>query len=207
MKTNKVLFGLLFSAMVAAAATPVVPVSATTERRTVVTLANGNTLENTTSGRYLRDSSNRVRREEGPLITISDPIARTTVILDTRSKTGRRVVLLNRTQDPSPVVTRSGQPTTSQDLGERTIDGILTKGKQHVNVIPANGKLGNKQPIEMRTQIWYSEELQLPLLTTVSSPLSEATIRMTIESQAEPDPSLFIVPADYKISDVSPASR
>lgn len=193
-------------ALTTAAPTTIVPVSATIERTKVVTLANGHTLENTTSGKYYRDSFNRVRREEGPLVIISDPVQGTTLILDTRTKTGRRVSRPSQAP-PSAAVSRSGQPTKSEPLGDRSIDGISTTGRQYVNVIPVNEKLGNKEPIEQRTQLWFSEALQLPLLTVISSPLSEVTVRMKIASKQEPDPDLFVVPRDYKIGDVSPAAR
>lgn len=207
MKHSRALLTFAFSvALAGAGTTPVVPITASTERTTVVTLADGNTIEKTSTGKYYRDSLNRVRREEGPFVTISDPVARSTVILDTRTKVGRRVSVTSP-NPASPFATAKGNPPETMDLGERTIGGVKTRGKQHVNVIPANGKLGNKHPIEQKTQLWFSDALQLPVLTVVSSPISETRVRLKVASRDEPDPALFVVPQDYKVVDVIPAAR
>lgn len=70
------------------------PYSAEITTETVQTLADGNRIARRTTGRVYRDSEGRVRREEdrpsgSPSITISDPVAGTTLALDAATRTAR----------------------------------------------------------------------------------------------------------------------
>jgi hypothetical protein len=70
------------------------PYSAEIEAGNTQTLADGNRIVQRTTGRIYRDSDGRVRREEdrpsgGPTVSITDPFAGTTFILDPVNRTAR----------------------------------------------------------------------------------------------------------------------
>lgn len=86
-----------------------------------------------------------------------------------------------------------------EDLGERTIEGVMAKGTRTTTVIPA-GNIGNELPIRIVAEQWHSPDLSLLVLTKHNDPQSgETTYRTTNIVRAEPDASLFQVPPDYKL--------
>ena len=67
------------------------------------------------------------------------------------------------------------------------------------------GAIGNLQPLKVVSEQWFSRDLQLLVMTKHSDPRSgETTYRLQNIVRAEPDRSLFAVPADYtlKASDI-----
>jgi hypothetical protein len=94
-----------------------------------------------------------------------------------------------------------------QQLGTQNIEGVEAEGKRVITTIPA-GKIGNERPIEIVYETWYSKELQLVVYSKNSDPrYGEQTYRLTNINRSEPDPSLFTVPADYKIVSESPVYK
>lgn len=86
-------------------------------------------------------------------------------------------------------------------LEHKTIDGIAVEGRSTRTVIPA-GQIGNEQPLTITNEEWRSTDLKVLVLTRHTDPRSgESTYRLTNIVRAEPDPSLFIVPADYTVKD------
>jgi hypothetical protein len=84
-------------------------------------------------------------------------------------------------------------------LEHKTIEGVAVEGRKTTTVIPA-GEVGNEQPITITSEEWRSPELGLLVLTRHSDPRSgESTYKLQNIIRAEPDQSLFIVPADYTV--------
>ena len=84
-------------------------------------------------------------------------------------------------------------------LEHKTIEGIAVEGRKTTTVIPA-GQIGNEQPITITSEEWRSPELNLLVLTKHSDPRSgESSYRLVNIIRAEPDASLFMVPADYTV--------
>jgi hypothetical protein len=112
----------------------------------------------------------------------------------------------NWTKDISAIATlhAPGQDAsggTEESLGSRLIAGVEANGTRGTITIPA-GTIGNEQPIEIVSERWYSEELQLELMTKRSDPRSgETTYELRNLQRVEPLPSLFEVPADYTINE------
>ena len=93
---------------------------------------------------------------------------------------------------------RSKYETRTEDLGVQTIEGVEAVGTRTITTIPA-GAIGNERPIDMVYERWYSNELQLVVMSKNSDPrFGEQTYRLTNIVRSEPDPSLFEVPSDYK---------
>jgi len=93
-----------------------------------------------------------------------------------------------------------GQVST-EDLGSQTMEGVLVKGTRTTHTIPA-GQIGNEAPITIVSEVWTSPELKTVVYSKRSDPrIGEQTFRLTNIVRAEPNSSLFTVPADFRIVD------
>lgn len=91
-----------------------------------------------------------------------------------------------------------------ESLGTQTIEGVAAEGTRITHTIQA-GSIDNERSIEIVFERWYSQELQLFVLTKTSDPRSgESTGRMTNINLGEPDATLFEIPADYKVTELKP---
>jgi len=88
---------------------------------------------------------------------------------------------------------------TTTSLGTKTFEGVKAEGKQTTWTIPA-GQVGNRAPIVVTSESWYSPELQVTLYTRYNDPRTgESIYRLAALKRAEPAPDLFKVPPDYKM--------
>ena len=91
--------------------------------------------------------------------------------------------------------------STKEDLGRQTIEGVNATGTRTTWTIPA-GAIGNLQPIKIVSEQWMSPDLQILVLTKHSDPRTgENLYRLQNIVRAEPDHSLFTVPADYTLKE------
>ena len=89
----------------------------------------------------------------------------------------------------------------TENLGSQTMEGVQVTGVRTTQTI-AVGKIGNDRPISIVTEVWTSPELKTIVLSKRNDPrMGEQTFKLTNIQRAEPDPSLFTVPSDYKISE------
>jgi hypothetical protein len=156
-------------------------------------------------------------------VSINDPVAGTRYELDPNAKTAVKVTLranLDRTLnqeieakvkqarereelaksqgDQVRVKVPLDNTQKTESLGSKVIEGVQADGKRHTETIPA-GAIGNDKPIEIINETWFSSELQTVVMSKHSDPRSGDVIyTLTNIQRAEPDPSLFQVPADYK---------
>ncbi|HTW65090.1 MAG TPA: hypothetical protein VME17_10765 [Bryobacteraceae bacterium] len=94
----------------------------------------------------------------------------------------------------------SAKPQT-EDLGSQTMEGVLVNGTRTTYTIPA-GQIGNDQAISIVTEVWTSPELKTIIYSKRSDPrMGDQTFKLTNIVRAEPDPTLFTVPSDFKITD------
>jgi hypothetical protein len=88
-----------------------------------------------------------------------------------------------------------------EDLGSQTMEGVLVTGLRTTRTIP-EGQIGNEKPITVVTEVWSSPELKTVVYSKRNDPrMGEQTFRLTNIVRAEPNRSLFTVPADFKIVD------
>jgi hypothetical protein len=177
-------------------------------------LFDGTRTERTVPAKYYRDSAGRVRREQTILglealdptaesraiITIVDPVARTTYVLMLDTREAQRIPFDSRAlvNQPYPAPPQPGV-TQQESLGIRSIDGISAMGRRTRLTIPV-GRVGNDRPIEIIDERWESPDLKVLLLSRYHDPRTiDVEYRLTNVSQAEPSPELFTVPADYRI--------
>jgi hypothetical protein len=94
------------------------------------------------------------------------------------------------------MTTESSAETTS--LGQQIVNGVTATGTRIVRVIPV-GALGNEKPITSTLEEWKSAELGIPVRITAKSSIGGSlTYNLQDLQRAEPDASLFSVPAGYK---------
>ena len=86
-----------------------------------------------------------------------------------------------------------------ESLGNQTIAGVAATGTRVTKTIPA-GEIGNDRAINIVSETWYSDDLQMVVMSKHSDPRSgETTYSLGNVQRAEPAASLFAVPADYKV--------
>jgi hypothetical protein len=94
----------------------------------------------------------------------------------------------------------SGKTTTTQ-LGTKDFDGVRAEGKNVSYTIPS-GEIGNKNPIVVSTETWYSPELQMTVYSKISDPrVGDSTYRLANIKRGEPAATLFMVPDGYSVKD------
>lgn len=98
----------------------------------------------------------------------------------------------------------SGQVTygnaTTESLGADTMQGLSVLGTRVTRTIPA-GQIGNALPILIITDKWYSQDLQIDVMTVHSDPRTGTTTTAMINVvRGEPNSSLFKMPPGYKIT-------
>jgi hypothetical protein len=90
---------------------------------------------------------------------------------------------------------------TKEELGSQIVEGVMATGTRSTTTIEA-GAIGNAQPIHVVSEQWYSEDLKVLVLTRHSDPRSgDTTYRLTNIVLAEPQRTLFEVPADYTVKE------
>lgn len=109
----------------------------------------------------------------------------------------------------APLAAIAGAPgqkwdTRTEQLGVQNIEGVDAEGTRTITTIPADA-IGNERPIEIVYERWYSKELQMIVYSKHTDPrFGEQTYRLTNINRSEPDPSLFEVPAGYKVLSEGP---
>ncbi len=93
------------------------------------------------------------------------------------------------------------QDTKREQLGTRSINGVLAEGIRTTSTIPA-GELGNDLPLVTVRENWTSRELGLEILTITDDPRNEkTTVELQDVSLSEPDTSLFEPAPGYKVEE------
>jgi hypothetical protein len=79
------------------------------------------------------------------------------------------------------------------------MEGVLANGSRITRTIPA-GQIGNERAITIVTEIWTSPELKTIIYSKRTDPrMGEQTFRLTNITRTEPSPTLFAVPAGFKV--------
>jgi hypothetical protein len=166
-----------------------------------------------------RDSMGRVRTEwpeQGIApggVEIQDPTTGYVWTLDFVHKVAYRsslaaaqgVAALSSTPDPVGTQKKpTGETITVESLGVQTISGVVANGIRRTTVWPVGSARGNDKPITAVNEIWTAQIEGVMLLEKNSqSDGSASTVTLKNFNTREPDPSLFKVPATYRIVDES----
>ena len=149
------------------------------------------------------------RRKQGEFVLaeIRDPESGSFYVIDDQNKVVHRFAMQER---PTPVrnpptaaqraeAAKSRTEWSTTKLEAQNIEGVIAEGNRQSRTIPV-GEVGNDRPIVTSSESWYSQEMQLMVLSKYSDPRNgDQTTRMTNISRAEPDASLFMPPAGYSV--------
>jgi len=184
------------------------------ELETTQTLADGGTVTHRTYNIIARDSRGRTHNENRVWTTTEGSEARLNYIvtfdLDAHARTfiypathfARQFILqAPSTGGPKDVKIIDPHPPTVQkeDLGTNFEDDLQLKGSRETRTYPP-GVMGNDHPLVITNEYWYSPDLQLNITVKRTDPRFGTQIVHVVNlHREEPDPSLFEVPADYKL--------
>lgn len=116
----------------------------------------------------------------------------------------KKRALVEDSGEVKPLKKRRPEP---ESLGRQVIEGVEAEGTRTTTTIPA-GQIGNELPINIVSEQWYSPELQLLVMSKHRDPRTgETTYRLTNINRAEPDRTLFEVPADYALRSEDEVNR
>jgi Surface antigen variable number repeat len=113
----------------------------------------------------------------------------------------RRIQVLNdaRRELDQVAATYNGGKVSVDDLGTLTVNGIPARGTRLTTLVPV-GAIGNDKEFHSVTERWFSSDLNLLVKSVSTDPrFGTTTYELTNISRQAPDPSLFQVPADYRI--------
>jgi len=169
-----------------------------------------------------RDSVGRTRTERhifasapdsAIVVEIIDPVARVkyTYTLDAVDKVAHRQRLVSAKPATGTPAARSAsmkaQPAESrpemsnEELGTRTIEGILAEGTRRTVTYPVDS-MGNDRPISAVTETWTAPDLKVQIMIRQNDPrLGESTYKLVNISRDEPSASLFQPPPEYTVVD------
>jgi hypothetical protein len=206
------------------------PYSATMVTETTQVLSDGNRIHHPTTARIYRDSEGRVRNEQSlagldslaprsdvqQVVFINDPVAGVNYALNLSEKTatkstwgrGGRRDAKQQAEPDRGMASRgrsgrgpdaAGSNVKTEPLGRKTIAGLAADGTRTTIIIPA-GQVGNEQPMRIVSEMWYSPDLQAPVLSKHWDPRAGETVfRLVNISRSEPAAALFLPPPDYRV--------
>lgn len=210
------------------------PFSGVAVTESTQTLADGNRITRKTQSNLFRDSQGRVRKEVtisgfAPLaasgepksfVVINDPVANTNFVLHPENKIAENVghpfrkmkelakggAIEDRRQAREQQEIASGI-LKKEDLGTQVIGGVSAQGTRVTKTIPA-GQMGNEKPILIVHETWFSNDLQMVVMSKRTNPwIGETTYTLTNIQRTEPAAALFAVPSDFTVKQGGPGRR
>jgi hypothetical protein len=202
------------------------PFSGVAVTESTQTLADGNHITHKTQTNVFRDGQGRVRKEVtlsgfGPLaassepksfVVISDPVANANFVLHPDTKVAEKMGhgrggmkgLAKGGKFEEKMQARQESEIAAgnlkkEDLGTQVIGGVSAQGTRLTKTIPA-GQIGNEKPIFVVHETWFSNDLQLVVMSKRSNPwVGETTYTLTNIQRTEPAAALFAVPSDFTV--------
>lgn len=176
------------------------------EERTHTTSDGESVSERVVSNIY-RDSAGRMRVEwrvenggkSARLASLLDPVSGSAYMILIEAKRALRL------GGPDPGSFNFGFPaigrvlpghkwrTKNEPLGDRVIEGIKVAGSRTTRTSE------DEPPLTALHEEWLSVSLHLTVLVEASGPGWKHTAKLQNIDQHEPDPALFVIPADYAI--------
>ena len=203
-------------------AIPGAPFSADVVKESLQVQPGGSSVPVSARGKMFRDSEGRIRSEmelisgasamPRRVITIVDPVARVSMMLDAQTKTATVTALpassAAEAARPGNAVAAQKIPAKAlaivgaEELGSSILQGFSVTGSRRAR--PAAVQSGQKaQSVTLET--WFSPELKIDLQAKMEEP-DGSVVNTTVQNivTAEPDRALFEPPADYVVKTLSP---
>jgi hypothetical protein len=184
-------------------------------------LADGTTLTRRTEEHKWRDAQGRFRRETYEVNEGRNPEFRSGFIIDPTNNTlttfnlERKTATIFHLPDQGPdslhpymelddkqLLARPGVQVKVEKLDGKTIAGVYAVGRRVTRIRPP-GTIGNDKPVISVAERWVSPDLKILLAQFSDDPREKQTRQVTKLDQSEPDPSLFTIPADFSIKEVT----
>ena len=171
-------------------------------------------------GKVYRDSAGRTRSEWTPptagpepqgtavQIGITDPVAALEYLLIVPERVAFRFAIPRTSPDGRPsggfffaggseLIRETGEKThKTEDLGKQTIERIEFDGTRLTTTMV-------DEPSKVAVdENWISQDFGLIGSVLRTSPKGKTTVKIKNLVRNEPDPSLFVVPPDYRIEDI-----
>jgi hypothetical protein len=207
------------------------PFSGVAVTESTQTLGDGNHITHKTQANVFRDSQGRVRKEVtlsgfGPMaasggaksfVVISDPVAKANFVLHPDTKVAEQMddshqemkwmaksgAFQEKIQARQEAEIAAGN-LKKEDLGTQVIGGVSTQGTRLTRTIPA-GQIGNEKPILIVHETWFSNDLQMVVMSKRSNPWGgDTTYTLTNIQRTEPAAALFTVPSDFTVKQGGP---
>jgi hypothetical protein len=199
------------------------PYSLVEKTTQVRTLSDGTVMTTHLEKHEMRDSEGRTRTEMGTVkdgrfevqnVFLVEPAAKIYVDMTVNGKT----TMVTHFPEPKPVIPPTPEqeararmhanrkehpvlPPSYEELQPETIAGVYATGRRRTLIIPV-GREGNDRDIHVVEDTWTSPDLKVRMRSTRDDPRSgKITMEVTEIEQNEPDPALFQIPADYKVTD------
>jgi len=209
---------------------PGYPITGTINAENTRTGSHGKTVIARFRSKIYRDSKGRTRldwdttpldepnKPRSLLIEIYDPTSRTSIQLQPSTKTASKGHLPGPNDKPQHVCKASDFPTihpkdlaqlpipqvSQKELAHDVVDGMAVRHGRDSVTFSSNSS-GKTSVHAMVTDYWFSQKLQAFVLVKRSGPgKSQHTIKLSDVSRSEPDPSFFIIPPDYQVSEPEP---
>lgn len=200
------------------------PYQATATRTFTQTLANGNTIQRTTTATVARDSAGRTYEQEtitggpwaasnGPttITFVTDPVAGYSYVINASTKTVTRRPFHAPGNGATTNSARPAKPANpsvqATPLAATVMNGLNVTGKTTTHTIPA-GQIGNAKDIVSTDTVWVSTDLQVVVSATRDDPRTgSSTYALTNVVRGDPPSSLFQIPSDYTVQDAKFAGR
>jgi hypothetical protein len=203
------------------------PYSLVEKTTRVRTLSEGTVMTTHQEQHKMRDSEGRTRDEMGVMkdgqfvvqnVSLMDPVTNTLATMFVNGKTA--IVTHLHPMKPPTALTPEQEarraearakaeaflkehpmpPSNDEDLQSETIAGVYATGKRHTMIITA-GREGNDRDIHVVEDTWTSPDLKIRMRSVTDDPrFGKLTMEVTELERNEPDPALFQVPADYKVT-------
>ena len=150
-------------------------------------------------GKFYRDSAGRTRIDQDGMITINDLVEGVAILLNVQSRMGTTMSL------PSSLQPEAGEPPgvvqERTSLGQQVIEGLEATGVRMVASFSRGTFPQAGVDIVQTIEVWHSQRLGIPLLSTVSNSLSgQIVTRYTnILENAIVAPELFAIPDGFEL--------
>ncbi|HLH41734.1 MAG TPA: hypothetical protein VKV74_02020 [Bryobacteraceae bacterium] len=155
------------------------------------------------AGKYWRSRDGKTRQDTAFGSGIADPAAGTVTYLNHSTREATVVHLPPRPTPPSSGAAKPPAPAAhlgpggaTTDLGERQIAGHTTTGRRTlISGDPA------ARGSEESTEVWTAADLGLPLYVKHHDHSGESIQEYKNVQVGDPDPSVFAIPAGYKVTE------
>ncbi|HEV2575768.1 MAG TPA: hypothetical protein VGU25_01040 [Acidobacteriaceae bacterium] len=200
------------------------PYSLVEQTTQVRTLSDGTTMRTHREQHRMRDSEGRTRTEFGTVkdgqfvvqnVSVMDPVSGT---IATMFLNGKTAIVTHYPQPKPPTPEQEARaaefrakaeeyrkehpalPSGYEDLQGERIAGVYATGRRHTLIISA-GREGNDRDIHVVEDTWTSPDLKIRMRSITDDPrMGKLTMEVTQLDRNEPDPALFQIPADYKVT-------